>query len=250
MLSNIKKLFYKLILILSLLLTFKVSLPSDENLIKSLSNTGNHKTFIRILENSPLFLSLVNNTVSSTIYAPTDKAFSLMPDSFMREINNNNIKYSTKIILTHIFSGNSLEINKDEGLVLSLDGSLYYTYDTKEDNYFIIADSDLKLKQIKEILSNHMVRQNINTKSISFEREEKASGNKVKQDISIHDGINKDIAQDIVKKLKSQKLKIQSAIQGDQIRVSGKKRDDLQEAITFLKSLDLSIPISFINFRD
>ena len=132
MFSNIKKLSYKLILILSLLLTSKVSLPSDENLIKSLSNTGNHKTFIRILENSPLFLSLVNNTVSSTIYAPTDKAFSLMPDSFMREINNNNIKYSTKIILTHIFSGNSLEINKDEGLVLSLDGSLYYTYDTKD----------------------------------------------------------------------------------------------------------------------
>ena len=51
-----------------------------------------------------------------------------MPDSFMREIDNNNIKYTTKIILTHIFSGNSLETNKNEGLVL-LDGSLYYTYD-------------------------------------------------------------------------------------------------------------------------
>ncbi|GIS24131.1 MAG: hypothetical protein CM15mP124_6110 [Alphaproteobacteria bacterium] len=127
MFSNIKKLFYKLILILSILLTSKVSFSSETNLIKSLSNTGNHKIFIRILESSPLFLSLVNNTVSSTIYAPTDKAFSLMPDSFMREINNNNIKYTTKIILTHIFSGNSLETNKNEGLVLSLDGSLYYT---------------------------------------------------------------------------------------------------------------------------
>ena len=107
-------------------------MSSETNLIKSLSNTGNHKTFISILKNSPLFLSLVNNTVSSTIYAPTDKAFSLMPDSFMREIKNNNIKYSTKIILTHIFSGNSLETNKNEGLVLSLDGSLYYTYETKD----------------------------------------------------------------------------------------------------------------------
>ena len=106
------------------------------------------------------------------------------------------------------------------------------------------------LKQMKEILSNHMVRQSVNTKSISFEREEKASGNKIKQDITIHDGINKDIAQDIVKKLKKKKLKIQSAIQGDQIRVSGKKRDDLQEAIAFLKGLDIPIPISFINFRD
>ncbi len=132
MFNDIKKLFYKLILILSILFTSKFSFSSETNLIKSLSNTGNHKIFIKILENSPLFLSLVNNTISSTIYAPTDKAFSLMSDSFMKEINNNNIKYTTKIILTHIFSGNSLETNKDEGLVLSLDGSLYYTYDTKD----------------------------------------------------------------------------------------------------------------------
>ena len=132
MFDNIKKLFYKLTLFLSILLTSKFSFSSEGNLIKNLSNTGNHKIFIRILESSPLFLSLVNNTISSTIYAPTDKAFSLMPDSFMREINNNNIKYTTKIILTHIFSGNSLETNKNEGLVLSLDGSLYYTYDTKD----------------------------------------------------------------------------------------------------------------------
>ena len=124
--------FKKLFLIISIVFISKVTLSSETNLIKSLSNTGNHKIFIRILENSPLFLSLVNNTVSSTIYAPTDKAFALMPDSFMREINNNNIKYTTKIILTHIFSGNSLETNKNEGLVLSLDGSLYYTYDTKD----------------------------------------------------------------------------------------------------------------------
>ena len=128
MFSKLKKLF----LILSIVFTSKVSLSSETNLIKSLSNTGNHKIFIRILESSPLFLSLVNNTVSSTIYAPTDKAFALMPDSFMKKINNNNIKYTTKIILTHIFSGNSLETNKNEGLVLSLDGSLYYTYDTND----------------------------------------------------------------------------------------------------------------------
>ena len=120
----------------------------------------------------------------------------------------------------------------------------------KENDFYIIADSDLKLKQIKEILSNHLVRQNVSTKSISFGNEEKASGNKIKQNIIIHDGISKEIAQDLIKKLKSQKLKIQSSIQGDQVRVNGKKRDDLQEAISFLKGLDLSIPVSFINFRD
>ena len=122
----------KVILIFIILLINNLCISSETNLIKSLSNTGQHKTFIGILENSPLFLSLVNNSISSTIYAPTDKAFSLMPNSFMNKIKNNNIKYTTKIILTHIFSGNSLDSNKDEGLVLSLDGSLYYTYDAKD----------------------------------------------------------------------------------------------------------------------
>ena len=119
-------------LIFIIFLINNLSVSSETNLIKSLSNTGQHKIFIGILENSPLFLSLVNNSISSTIYAPTDKAFSLMPNSFMNKIKNNNIKYTTKIILTHIFSGNSLDSNKDEGLVLSLDGSLYYTYDAKD----------------------------------------------------------------------------------------------------------------------
>ena len=123
---------YKAILIVIILLINNRSISSETNLIKSLSNTGQHEIFIGILENSPLFLSLVNNSVSSTIYAPTDKAFSLMPNAFMNEIKNNNIKYTTKIILTHIFGGNSLDSKKEDGLVLTLDGSLYYTYDTKD----------------------------------------------------------------------------------------------------------------------
>ena len=120
----------------------------------------------------------------------------------------------------------------------------------KDNIYYIIAESDLKLKQIKEILSNHLVRQNVNTKSISFDKEERASGNKIKQNLIIHDGINKENAQDIVKKIKNQKLKVQSTIQGEQIRVSGKKRDDLQNTIAYLKTLDFPVPLSFINFRD
>ena len=121
---------------------------------------------------------------------------------------------------------------------------------SNDKDFYIIADSDLKLKQIKDILSNHLVRKGVNTKSISFEKEEKASGNKIKQNIIMHEGINKEIAQNIIKKLKTEKIKVQSSIQGDQIRVSGKKRDDLQKAIGFLKTLELSIPVNFINFRE
>lgn len=123
---------YKVILFFIIFFINKFSMSTETNLIKSLSTTGQHKTFIRILENSPLFLPLINNSVSSTIYAPTDMAFSLMPNDFMNEIKNNNIKYTTKIILTHIFSGNSLDSKKEEGLVLTLDGSLYYTYSAKD----------------------------------------------------------------------------------------------------------------------
>ena len=120
----------------------------------------------------------------------------------------------------------------------------------KDKDYFILADSDMKLKQIKEILGKNIARKNLDAKSVIFEKEEKASGNKIKQIITLQEGISKEIAQTIVKELKKKKLKIQSSIQGDQIRVSGKKRDDLQEAINFLKTLDLNIPIRFLNFRD
>ena len=87
-------------------------------------------------------------------------------------------------------------------------------------------------------------------KSVLFEKEEKASGNKIRQNITIQEGIQKEIAQAIIKQIKNKKLKVQPSIQGDQIRISGKKRDELQEAISFLKTLDLTIPIDFTNFRD
>ena len=111
------------------MISFSLASEESYSLIKDLSKTGKHNTFISILENNPLFLPLINNTVKSTIYAPTDKAFDILPESFKKEINTNNIKYTTKIILSHIFGGNNLELNADADMVLSLDGSLYYNYE-------------------------------------------------------------------------------------------------------------------------
>ena len=115
--------------ILFIMFSYSLTSAENSNLIKDLSKTGIHSTFISILENNPLFLPLINNTVKSTIYAPTDKAFKVLPEEFKKEIEVNNIKYTTKIILTHIFGGNSLENNADADMVLSLDGSLYYNYE-------------------------------------------------------------------------------------------------------------------------
>ena len=118
------------------------------------------------------------------------------------------------------------------------------------DNYFILADSDMKIDQLKELLSKNLVRKNVNVKSISFNDAEKAFGGNIRIPLVLNQGINKENAQKIIKYLKDLKIKIQVSIQGDQLRVAGKKRDDLQDTITHLKSLEISIPLSFINFRD
>lgn len=125
----LKVLVMYLLTFLFILFSFVLISSENSNLIKDLSKTGKHNTFISILENNPLFLSLINNTVKSTIYAPTDKAFEKLPKNFIEKITSNNIKYTTKIIMTHIFRGNNLEANSDSDMVLSLDGSLYYNYD-------------------------------------------------------------------------------------------------------------------------
>ena len=120
----------------------------------------------------------------------------------------------------------------------------------KDKDYLIIADSELKLNQIKEILSKNLVRKSVDVKNIDFEKQEKATGNMIRQKIKIIEGIDKEISQVIIKHIKEKKNKVQTSIQGDQIRVQGKKRDDLQDIITSLKTVELKIPINFINFRD
>ncbi len=121
---------------------------------------------------------------------------------------------------------------------------------SEEDNYYILAESDMKLNQIKDLLTKNLVRKKVDIKSISFEKIEKASGGNLRLPLILNEGINKENAQKIIKYLKDQKLKIQTSVQGEQLRVSGKKRDDLQITISKLKELEISIPLNFINFRD
>ena len=120
----------------------------------------------------------------------------------------------------------------------------------EEDTYYLLAESDMKLNQIKDLLTKNLVRKSVDVKSISFENIEKASGGNIRLPMTLNQGINKENAQKIIKYLKEKKFKIQVSIQGDQLRVSGKKRDDLQITISSLKELEISIPLNFINFRD
>ncbi len=120
----------------------------------------------------------------------------------------------------------------------------------KEQLITVLADDDLKLKAMHELLSVHFTRRKVDPKSLDYKTVEKASGNTVRQEVRIKEGIETDLAKQIVKDIKATKMKVQVSIQGDELRVTGKKRDDLQEAIAFIKTLDAPQPLQFINFRD
>jgi len=113
------------------------------------------------------------------------------------------------------------------------------------------ADDDLKLKQVHELLRGYLAKRKVDHKALEFKEPEKASGNSVRQSILIKQGIERDLAQKVVKAVKAAKLKnIQVAIQGDELRVSGKKRDELQAAIALIKAMKLEQPLQYVNFRD
>ena len=114
----------------------------------------------------------------------------------------------------------------------------------------ILADDDLKRRQVEELLVAHLTRKGVDTKALEFGKLEQAGGNTVRQTIIVKQGVQRDVAQKIVKAIKSSKLKTQAAVQGDEIRVSGKKRDDLQAAMAVIKELDVDLPLQFENFRD
>ncbi|MFZ5617799.1 MAG: YajQ family cyclic di-GMP-binding protein [Pseudomonadota bacterium] len=124
------------------------------------------------------------------------------------------------------------------------------TLEIKESVVTINADDDLKLKQMHELLQGHMQRRGIAPGSLDYQKEEKAAGQSVRQLVKIKEGIDKELAKEIVKAVKDAKFKVQVAIQGDELRVTGKKRDDLQEVIAFVKAMKIEQPLQFKNFRD
>ena len=130
------------------------------------------------------------------------------------------------------FKGSKSEVNKNEDVIT------------------ILADDELKRRQVEELLITHLTRKGVDSKALEFGRLEQAAGNMVRQAIQVKQGVQREVAQKIVKAIKSSKLKTQAAIQGDEIRVSGKKRDDLQATMAMIKSLDLDLPLQFENFRE
>lgn len=114
----------------------------------------------------------------------------------------------------------------------------------------LLADDDMKLRQMHELLKVHLTRRKVDANCLDFKEPEKATGNTLRQIIQIKQGIDRELAKQIVTALKASKMKVQTAIQGDELRVSGKKRDDLQEAIQLVRGLKIVLPLQYLNFRD
>lgn len=120
----------------------------------------------------------------------------------------------------------------------------------EKDSIHIVSDDDYKVKAVVDVLQSKLVRRGVSLKALVYKPIEAAGGGLAKQVIDVQQGIDTDKARKIVKLIKDAKLKVQVQIQGDQVRVSGKKRDDLQSAIAMLKEQNLDLPLQFENYRD
>jgi len=114
----------------------------------------------------------------------------------------------------------------------------------------ILADDELKLKQVQELLRGHMAKRKVDIGALDFQVFEKAFGNSIRQNVFVKQGIERELAQKIIKIIKGAKIKVQVAIQGDELRVTGKKRDHLQVTMALIKRTKIERPLQYINFRD
>lgn len=113
----------------------------------------------------------------------------------------------------------------------------------------LIAPTDFQLKQVDEVMRNKLAKRQVDVRSLEY-KEPEIKLNEARQVVEIRQGIDSETAKKIVKLIKDSKIKVQAAIQGEQVRVTGKKRDDLQVAIAMLRESKLNLPLQFENFRD
>ncbi len=159
-------------------------------------------------------------------------SFDVVCETDMQEMDNAVNQTRKEITTRYDFKGSQSSISlSDEGIT-------------------IIGDDDYKLSTIAEILRAKLVRRNLHPTCLEYGEAEDASGSTKRQFITIKQGISQELAKQIVKSIKQEKMKVQAAIQGDQVRITGKKRDDLQTVIAFIKGMDTDRPLNFVNFRD
>ena len=112
------------------------------------------------------------------------------------------------------------------------------------------ADDEYRVGEVRDILEVGLAKRGIDIGCLAMEEARESSGGKAQQEITVRSGIDVDLARNVIKVIKASKLKVQTSIQSEQLRVAGKKRDDLQLTISLLEEQDFGLPLQFVNFRD
>ena len=159
--------------------------------------------------------------------------FDIVSKLDMQEVDNTINMVTRDIANRYDFRGSStkLTLNKSEKIIK------------------LEADNDMQLTAVRDMLKNRAINRKLSIKIFDFQNEENASGMTMRQQVNLKEGIGKENATKINKMIKSMKIKVQSQIQGEQLRVTGKKIDDLQEIITALNESNIDIPLDFVNMK-
>ena len=159
-------------------------------------------------------------------------SFDVVSKLDMQEIDNSIQNSMKEITQRYDFKGSNSKIERTDKTIT------------------LTTEDELKAKQVLDILNGHIIKRNVDTRSIKLKNSESASGNTIRQTFDLIEGVDQDISKKIISTIKSSKMKVQVKIQGNELRVSGAKRDNLQEAIQIIKDLDLPVPLQYVNFRD
>ena len=122
--------------------------------------------------------------------------------------------------------------------------------DRKDNTLTVTADDSMKMSQLHELLRKYLARRSVDQRALDFKSPQSATGDSIRQAIDIRQGIDADLGRKISKAVRGSKLKVQVAIQGIELHVSAKQRDDLQDTIAFIKDMDIEQPLQYVNFRD
>ena len=127
---------------------------------------------------------------------------------------------------------------------------LNISIERKDKTITTLAPDEIKLKQVNDLLQVHLVRRKVDPRVIVVKNSESAAGTTIRQISELKEGISQENAKKIIAEVKKLKLKVQIKIQGEELRAEGKKRDDLQEAISAIQTINIGLPIEFVNLRD
>ncbi|MBF0623566.1 MAG: YajQ family cyclic di-GMP-binding protein [Magnetococcales bacterium] len=159
-------------------------------------------------------------------------SFDIVSEVDFQEVDNAVNQARKEILNRYDFKGSKSTVEREEAVIT------------------LLSENDYKLEQVLDVIKGKLVKRQIDPRVLEFGKVEPASGSMVRQRVTVRTGVESELARKIIKAIKDSKIKVQAAIQGGQVRVTGKKRDDLQQVIALIRGAGFDQPLQYENFRD